>query len=724
MPSVTEILEMMDYGAAPVSNRPAQDWLQAHSPLGHFMGGAFSKATNVEPLLNPATGKELAQVAQGSADDVTRAVAAARAAAPGWAALPPHERAEHLTKLAALLRKRQELLAQLATLESGRAIHTTTATDMPEAIAQFPYFAHRADLLDETFPGRAPHGVVGIILPAPRAFVTLAAKVAPALAAGNTVVLKPSAEAPLTVLAFAAICAEAGLPAGVINVITGGAELDQVLAGAEIDLLSFTGPTETGRALRIATAGSGKALALELGGRPPHLVFADADLDAAVEGVVSALESSPRVLVAEAVLERFTQKLTRRFETLRMGDPLDKGTDLGITVPPSHLAEIRARIAQGVEAGAQLVQPSLSVHLPANGHFCLPSLLLQVFPANPCFDAETLGPTATLTSFRTPAEAVELANNSRFGRAAAVWSENITLATDIAAQIETGTVWINSSELSAPGAPQGGMRESGVAQSGLAAYLAPSAVPALPEPPAAMIPESVLGEGDVAKAVAQAEKAAGWGQKTGADRAQVLHAFGAEISLQKAQIAERLRSLGHDPQEAAEAIRLAYRCAAHAGTGADRVLRAAPKTLALAQSVPWGVLGVACPVTQPLLGFVALVLPALATGNRVVAIPAPSLAQILPDLAQMLTKAGLPHGVLTLVNGPRDTWVQTLARHDGVAALWYAGSAEGAAVVERQSAGNLKATWCPTERDWSAQPLAETLARASQSKTIWLPYGA
>ncbi|PTV96420.1 aldehyde dehydrogenase (NAD+) [Rhodobacter aestuarii] len=724
MPSVTEILEMMDYGAAPVSDRPAQDWLKAHSPLGHFIGGAFTEAANGQALPYPATGKELAQVAEGSADDVTRAVASARAAAPGWAALPPHERAEHLTKLAALLRKRQEVLAQLATRESGRAIHTTTATDVPEAIAQFTHFAHRAELLDETFPGRAPHGIVGIILPVQRAFVTLAAKVAPALAAGNTLVLKPAAEAPLTALAFAAICAEAGLPAGVINVVTGGAELDQTLAEAEIEMLSFTGPTEAGRALRIATAGSGKALALALGGRPPHLIFADADLDAAVEGVVTALESSPRLLVAEAVLERFTQKLTRRLETLRIGDPLDKGTDLGITVPPSHLAEIRARIAQGVEAGAELVQPNLSVHLPKNGQFCRPGLLLHVFPANPCFDAETLGPTTTLTSFRTPAEAVELANNSRFGRAAAVWSENITLATDIAAQIETGTVWINSSDLSAPGAPQEGLRESGVSQAGLAAYLAPSTVPALPEPPAVMIPESVLGESDVAKAVAQAEKAGGWSQKTGADRAQVLRAFSAELAVQQARIAERLQSLGHDPQEAAQAIRLAYRCAAHAETGADEALRPAPKTLALAQSLPWGVLGVACPVTQPLLGFAALVLPALAMGNRVVAISAPSLAQILPDLAQMLTKAGVPGGVLSLVNGPRDTWVQTLARHDGVAALWYAGNAEGAALAERQSAGNLKATWCPTERDWSAQPLSETLAQARQSKTIWLPYGA
>ncbi|MGD9916627.1 MAG: aldehyde dehydrogenase family protein [Paenirhodobacter sp.] len=781
MPTVMEILETMDYGPAPEATGEVQGWLKARGRFGHYIDGAFTAPGETFTSENPATGAVLAEVTQGSDADIAQAVAAARAAAPGWAALAGHARAKWLYAIARHLQKRERFLSVLECLDTGKPLREAREADLPLAIRHFYHHAGWAELAETEFPGHAPHGVVGAVIPWNFPLLMLAWKLAPALAAGNTVVLKPAEYTPLTALAFAEICAEIGLPKGVVNVVTGDGRTGAALVAEKVDKIAFTGSTEVGRAIRAATAGSGKALTLELGGKSPFLVFADADLDAAVEGVVNSIWfnqgqvccAGSRLLVAEAVAERFTALLTARMARLRIGDPLDKCTDIGAIVHPVQLARIRDLVAQGEAAGARLIRPE--GQLPATGCFCAPGLLLGAEPANPASIEEIFGPIATLTTFRTPAEAVELANNTRYGLAAAIWSENITLANDIAARLKAGTVWINCANVFDAAAPFGGMRESGFGReggrAGFAEYLrapAPSMLTEAPAPDFSAAPapgtaktETTIDrtaklyiggaqkrpEGgqswrilspagaeiglaptgsrkDIRNAVEAAQKAAGWGKMTGHARAQVLYFLAENLATRQAEFEARLRESGHDPAEVEATIRLAFRAAALADKMAGEVAATRAKMLTLALSEPWGVIGIACANAQPLLGLAALVLPAIAMGNRVVAIPAMAQPFAATDLAQVFDCSDLPGGVVNLVTGPREELAKTLAQHDDVAALWHAGGPEEAAMVERESTGNLKAVWCPGPRDWAAQDPRETLGHAVQVKTVWTPYGA
>ena len=774
MPSVTDILATMDYGPAPEAAGEVWTWLQARGRFGHLIAGAMTPPGSVFATHNPATDERLAEVTQGTEADVAAAVAAARAAAPGWAAAPGHERAKWLYAIARNLQKREAFFRVLEVLETGRPIRETRDIDLPLAIRDFYHHAGGADLCDRDFPGHAPLGVVGAILPWTFPLVLLARHVAPALAAGNTVVLKPAAETPLTALAFAEMCLEIGLPPGVLNIVTGDGATGAALVASPVDKIAFTGTTEVGRKIRLATAGSGKALTLELGGKSPVLVFADADLDAAVEGVVAAAwthqgqicSAGSRIFVAEAVAARFTDKLIARMAKLRLGDPLDKSTDIGAVISAAQRDRIAALLARGVAAGARLVQTAPP--LPARGSFVAPALLLEAETTNPCAIEDIFGPVATLATFRTPAEAVELANASRSGLAASIWSENGTLAQDVAAKLVAGTVWINCHNIFDAAAPLGGMRESGVGRAGLRAELRPPAPPAHPEAPApdfgtAPCPDPARpqpidrtaklyiggaqkrpdggqswrvthqgreiglaplgGRKDIRNAVEAAQKAAGWSRLTGHARAQVLYFLAENLSLRAAEFEARLAETGHDPAEVGQTIRLAFRAAALADKITGAVIQTKPQMLTLTRPEPWGVLGIACANAQPLLGLAALVLPAIAAGNRVVAIPAMAQPLVAADFAQVLDTSDVPGGVVNLISGPRDDLAMVLAGHDDVAALWYAGTPEGAATIERESSGNLKATWCPTGRDWAAQEMRDTLAEATQTKTIWMPYG-
>lgn len=778
MPSVKEILQTMDYGPAPEAVGEVMGWLRARGRFGLLIDGAMTAPGTVFAVQNPATGESLAEVTQGTEADVATAVAAARAAAPGWAGLSGHERARWLYAIARNLQKREAFFRILEVLDTGKPIREARDIDLPLAIRHFYHHAGWAELCADDFPGLTPHGVVGAIIPWNFPLLMLAWKIAPALAAGNTVVLKPAEQTPLTALAFAELCLEIGLPRGVVNILTGDGITGAALAASPLDKIAFTGSTEVGRALRTATAGSGKVLTLELGGKSALLVFADADLDAAIEGVVSAIwlnqgqvcSAGSRIFVAEAVAETFTARLTARLQKLRLGDPLDKCTDMGAIISAAQLKRIRELVAQGVAAGAQLIE--LQSPRPTQGHFCAPGLLLGAEPTNPCATEEIFGPIATLATFRTPAEAVELANATRYGLAASVWTENLTLAQDLAAKLRAGTVWINSHNVFDAAAPFGGMRESGFGREGgregLRACLRapkPATAPEAPAPEfsAAPCPEVAApqpidrtaklyiggaqkrpdgghswrvthqgqeiglaplgGRKDIRNAVEAAHKAAGWSKMTGHARAQVLYFLAENLSLRAAEFEARLAASGHDPAEVAQTIRLAFRAAALADKTTGEVIQTKAQMLTLTRPEPWGVLGIACANRQPFLGLAALVFPAIAQGNRVVAIPAMSMPFAATDLAQVLDTSDLPGGVVNLISGPRDDLAKVMAQHDDVAALWYAGSPEGAAMVERESAGNLKAIWCPTGRDWAAQDLRETAAQAVQTKTIWAPYG-
>ncbi len=488
MTRIAELFETLEYGPAPESAASAEDWLQGHGhAFHHFIGGEWVKSDGGERLEvgNPATRERLADTAQGTLGDVDRAVAAARAAFEGWSKVGGHARARHLHALARGIQKHARHFAVLESMDNGKPIRESRDLDIPLVARHFYHHAGWAQLLDKEFPGMVPHGVVGQIIPWNFPLLMLAWKVAPALAAGNTVVLKPAEFTPLTALRFAELTVEAGLPPGVFNLVTGDGRTGAALVEhPEVSKIAFTGSTEVGRIIREATAGSGKRLSLELGGKSPFLVFEDSDLDSVVEGVVDAIWfnqgqvccAGSRILVQEGVAPELERKLKARMETLRMGDPLDKSVDMGAIVAPVQLDRIRGLVDRGIEEGASVWQPSWAV--PREGLFYPPTLCTDVAPSGTLAQIEIFGPVVVLMTFRTPAEAVELANNTRFGLAASIWTESVNLALDVAPRVKAGTVWVNCTNLFDAASGFGGYRESGFGREGgregMVEYLRPA----------------------------------------------------------------------------------------------------------------------------------------------------------------------------------------------------------------------------------------------------------
>src|SRR5213075_1135182 len=376
--------------------------------------------------------------------------------ADGWSSLPGSERAKYLFRIARVLQERSRELAVLESLNGGKPIKESRDVDLPLAAAHFFYYAGWADKLEYAFPNRSPRpvGVCGQIIPWNFPLLMLAWKIAPALAAGNTVVLKPAEFTPLTALAFAEICHEIGLPAGVVNIVTGdGSTGEALVKHPEVDKIAFTGSTEVGRAIRSATASSHKRLSLELGGKSPFIIFEDADLDSAVEGLVDGIWfnqgqvccAGSRLLMQESIAEPLIMKVRDRMSTLRAGPPLDKAIDLGAIVDRIQLDRIKRLVDQGVAEGATCWQPQ--IELPSRGLYYPPTLLSNVHPTSIVAQQEIFGPVLAAMTFRTPSEAVELANNTVYGLAACVWSESINVALHVAAQIKAGVVWVNSTNL-------------------------------------------------------------------------------------------------------------------------------------------------------------------------------------------------------------------------------------------------------------------------------------
>jgi aldehyde dehydrogenase (NAD+) len=474
MTSVREIFETMEYGPAPESARPAQAWLDEHDGrFGHFINGRFTKPSATFEVMDPATGRRIADVSEGSKKDVDAAVKAARQALPAWQALGGHGRARHLYALARIVQRNSRLLAVLESMDNGKSIRETRDLDIPLVARHFYHHAGWAQLLDTEFAGYHGAGVVGQIIPWNFPLLMLAWKVAPALAAGCTIVIKPAEFTPLTALCFAELAEQAGLPAGVLNVVTGDGDTGAaIVAHDDIDKIAFTGSTEVGRIIRKATAGSGKKLSLELGGKSPFIVFDDADLDSVVEGVVDAIWfnqgqvccAGSRLLVQEGIADRLYDKLRARMETLRLGSPLDKAVDMGAIVAPVQLERIRTLVEEGKREGADFWQPTWAC--PTEGCFYPPTLFTNVAPSSTIAQVEIFGPVLVAMTFRTPSEAVALANNTPYGLAASVWSESINLALDVAPKIKAGVVWINSTNLFDAAAGFGGYRESGFGREG------------------------------------------------------------------------------------------------------------------------------------------------------------------------------------------------------------------------------------------------------------------
>ncbi|WP_136634312.1 aldehyde dehydrogenase family protein [Pseudooceanicola onchidii] len=778
--TVKEIFETMDYGTAPESAGDALAWLVDQGDrFGHFINGDWTEVGETFESRNPATGEVLAHVTQGTPADVDAAVAAARKAQPKWAKLGGHGRARVLYALARLVQKHSRLLAVLETMDNGKPIREARDIDVPLVARHFYYHAGLAQLMETEAPGMEPVGVCGQVIPWNFPLLMLAWKIAPAIAAGNTVVLKPAEYTSLTALCFADICRQAGVPKGVVNIVTGDGRVGEaIVAHEDIDKVAFTGSTEVGRKIREATAGQGKSLTLELGGKGPYIVFDDADLDSAIEGLVDAIWfnqgqvccAGSRLLVQEGVAERFHDKLRARMDKLRMGNPLDKSIDVGAVVDPVQLETIKG-LVEG--SGGEVYRAACDV---PEGCFYPPTLITGLAPADRLMQEEIFGPVLVSCTFRTPDEAVQLANNTRYGLAASVWTENLNLALGLAPKLVAGVVWVNGTNMFDAAAGFGGVRESGFGREGgwegLSAYLKPHAktkslatiaahtgksdpVEDVLDRTAKMYiggkqarPDSGYSRGvfspqgklighvgsgsrkDIRNAVEAAQGAKGWSGTTGHLRAQILYYIAENLEARAAEFADRINAMTGSKQGKAEVAASVSRLFTY-GAWADKYagdLRSVPiRGMALAVREPVGVIGALCPDDVPLLGLISVMAPAIAMGNRVVLAPSAPFPLAATDFYQVLETSDVPGGVVNIVTGAHKDLAGTMAAHLDIDAVWSFSSTDLSQEIEKKSAGNLKRTWVNNgrTRDWmGAEGEGRAfLDQATEVKTVWVPYG-
>jgi len=778
--TVKDIFETMDYGPAPEAAGDALAWIvDQGAAFGHFINGDFTPPTAGFDSKNPATGEVLATLSQATQADVDAAVKAARAAQPKWAKSGGHARARVLYAIARLLQKHSRLFAVLETLDNGKPIREARDIDIPLAQRHFYYHAGMAQLMEAELPDRAALGVCGQIIPWNFPLLMLAWKIAPAIAMGNTVVLKPAEYTSLTALLFADICRQAGVPKGVVNIVTGDGAVGEMIVNADVDKVAFTGSTAVGRRIREATAGTGKALTLELGGKSPYIVFDDADLDSAVEGLVDAIWfnqgqvccAGSRLLVHEPVADAFYAKLRARMDKLIIGNPLDKSIDVGAVVDPVQLETITRMVADNPQGDMYQSQAAL----PDTGCFYPPTLITGLHTADPLMQEEIFGPVLVSTTFRTPAEAVELANNTRYGLAATLWTENVNLALDVAPKLAAGVVWVNATNLFDAAAGFGGVRESGFGREGgwegLLAYTKPLGTAKPIKPIAAYTGDntptdpldrtaklyiggkqarpdggysravygksggllgqtSLANRKDVRNAVEAAAAAKGWAKTTGHLRAQILYYIAENLSARADEFADRLNAMqgGKNGSKEVEAsIQRLFTYAAWADKY-DGAAKGVPmRGVALAMKEPTGIIAALCPDEAPLLGLISCMAPAIAMGNRTVLAASQPFPLAATDFYQILETSDVPPGVVNILTGDHNDLASHMAKHLNVDAAWSFSGNDLSATIEREAAGNLKRTWVNmgTARDWfgaegQGKPF---LHAATEVKTIWVPYG-
>ncbi len=793
--SIASIFETMEYGPAPESKEMAEQWLNERKPnLKQFINGKWVAPKSKKYMVshNPSNMKKLASIPLSGKADVDSAVKAADKALGGWVKLGGHGRARYLYAIARQIQKHSRLFAVLESLDNGKPVRETRDIDIPLVARHFYYHAGWAQVQNEKLPEYKEIGVVGQIIPWNFPMLMLSWKIAPALAMGNTVVLKPAEFTSLTALLFAEICGQVGLPNGVVNIITGDGSTGAIIVNHPgIGKIAFTGSTDVGKIIRRATAATEKKISLELGGKSPFIVFEDADLDGVVEGVVDAIWfnqgqvccAGSRLLVQESIAEKLYRKIRSRMEKLRIGDALEKGIDIGAIVAPVQLKTIEELVQKGVDEGAQLWQPSWQ--LPSEGCFYPPTLFTNVAPASLIAQEEIFGPVLVAMSFRTPEEAVKLANNTRYGLAASIWTENINLALDIAPKVKAGTVWINCTNMFDAASGFGGYRESGFGREGglegLYEYVklkveqefkparktravtekalvkATNGLPVLDKTtkfyiggkqkrPDGGYTQNVLdtkgnvigqvGEGnrkDIRNAVEAAHAASKWANATAHNRAQVLYYLAENLEARTNEFADRIsaalnQSTRKSIQEVEASLERIFTYAAFTDKYDSHVHATPYRNVTLAMKEPLGVMGIVCPNEAPLLGFVSTVMPAIAMGNTVVAIPSATAPLLATDLYQVLETSDVPGGVINIITGDKEALSEVLANHDDVDGLWYFGTKEGSTKVQFAAAENMKRTWVNfgRNRDWfnPKHVTPETFLRhATQVKNIWVPYG-
>ena len=798
---ITDIYETMEYSPAPESPDLALEWLKEQkSKFGLFINGKWCKAKSgkVFSTNNPASGKKLASISEAGKSDVDSAVSAAKHAFPKWKALSGHERARYLYALARQLQKHSRLFAVLETLDNGKTIRETRDIDTPLVIRHFYHHAGWAQVLESEFPEHTAIGPVGQIIPWNFPLLMLSWKVAPALAAGNTVVLKPAEYTSLTAILFAEICEQIALPPGVFNLVTGPGETGSLLVKhPDLKKIAFTGSTDVGRLIREATAHTDKKLTLELGGKSPFIVFEDADLDSAIEGVVDAIWfnqgqvccAGSRLLVQESVAEKVIERLKKRMAKLRVGDPLDKSMDMGAIIAPIQKERIRNLVEQGKKEGAEVWQWQGTLPQKAGksgktvgGCYFPPTFLTNVSPASTVAQTEIFGPVLVSMTFRTPDEAVMLANNSAYGLAASVWSENINQALHVAPKLKCGVVWINCTNQFDASVGFGGYRESGYGREGghegMFEYLKKKEsgnakdefripVPKIKASTNGTLsldrtaklyiggkqtrPDSgyslnvvnadgslagEIGHGnrkDIRNAVEAAHKASGWQSSTPHLRAQILYFLAENLETRAVEFQNRIMQLtGVSKKQAGFEVKTAvsriFTYAALADKHEGLIHQPPMRGLALALNEPIGVMGLVCPDETPLLGMLSMLLPAIAMGNTVVLVPSRPFALVATDFYQVLETSDVPSGVLNIVTGDAEELGSVLAKHDDVEGLWVVGTAEECTKMKKFSAGNMKIIWTNNGKqlnwfDKKPSEGREWMRRAAQVKNVWIPYG-
>ena len=768
--SIETIFNTMDYGTAPEDRRAALQWIADHGGIsGPYVNGTWGPFRDDMPVCNPATGEKLAGMTITSADEVAAAVAAARKAQPAWEASGGPARARVLYAIARLMQKHARLLSVMESLDNGKPIRESRDIDIPLAIRHFYHHAGHAQLMPTALADRVALGVCGQIIPWNFPLLMLAWKIAPALAMGNTVVLKPAEYTPMTAMLFADICAQAGVPPGVVNIITGDGSTGEALTASNVDKIAFTGSTAVGRRIQNATATSSKSLTLELGGKSPYIVFDDADIDSAIEGLVDAIWfnqgqvccAGSRLLVHEAIADDFHHRLKARMDKLRIGDPLDKSIDVGAIVDPIQLAQIQRLVAAN-DAGE-----TYHANTPVpEGCFYPPTLITGLHAADTLMQEEIFGPVLVSTTFRTQAEAIEIANNTKYGLAATIWTENINLALDIAPKLLAGVVWVNATNLFDAAAGFGGLRESGFGREGgwegLQAYSKPATAIAPPASIAAFSGQGTTGETvdrtaklyiggkqtrpdsgysqavfgakglllghapiasrkDIRNAI-QAQAACGWGKISGHLRAQILYYIAENLTAQATGFAARLDAMTGTTTGASEvdaAVDILFTYAAWADKFEGRAKSVPIRGVALAMREPVGRIAALCPDAAPLLGLVMPMAAALSTGNTITLCASQPFPLAATDFYHIIEASDVPAGAVNILTGSQADLAPHLGAHMDIDSVWCL-SGEGATqAVKVKASSNIKRVWTGA----APEDHLSWLDAGTEIKTIWIPYG-
>ncbi len=785
MDKIIKNFQNISYGPAPEDSKEVTNWIKnLKNPNKHFINGTFVKSSSSKKIsiINPSTNKKIASLSIASKKDVNAAVSAAKKAHIKWSKLSSFDRSKYLYALARLIQKNSRFISVLETIDNGKPIRETRDIDIPLVARHFYYHAGWA--ARNTNNSDNSIGVVGQIIPWNFPLLMLAWKIAPAIALGNTVVLKPAEYTSLSALYFAELCQKAKIPQGVINIITGdGSTGEHITSHKDIKKIAFTGSTEVGKKIIQTNTNPDKKMTMELGGKSPFIVFEDADLDSAVEGVVDAIWfnqgqvccAGSRLLVQESVEKKFIQKLKKRMEKLRVGDPLDKSIDIGAIVAPVQLKKINSLVNKAQKDGNKLWQPSWSC--PTNGLFYPPSLFTNVTPSSFIAQVEIFGPVLTTMTFRTPSEAVSIANNTPYGLAASIWSENINLALDIAPKVKAGVIWINSTNLFDAACGFGGYKESGFGREGGSEGI--RAYSKLPLPLSKSKRGKKLSKGtssnsidrtpklyiggkqkrpdsgysfssydaknnficdvpnanrkDVRDTVEVASKAVSK-SSTNFNRAQILYYLAENLQDRKITFSNLLSSLiGISQKDAEKEFDQSIERLFYYGAMADKfegsIHNPPIRGLTLAVKEPIGVVANILNDDFPLLSLITILGANFAAGNASIIVPGQNTSLLATELYQLLETSDVPAGYINILTTKQNSLNKMLAEHENIDGIWYFSENNNERLkVIQSTTSNLKRSWCPQSKNlnWSCKEedfLQEFLYQSTQVKNIWIPYG-